>query len=45
VLLADATQMPAVFDAGADSFLGKPFRLPDVVERVGLMLKKSGPPA
>lgn len=39
VLSADSTQMPAVFEAGADSFLGKPFRLPDVVERVQLMLK------
>ena len=45
VLSADATDMPAVFDAGADSFLGKPFRLPDVVERVALMLKNAGPPA
>jgi CheY-like chemotaxis protein len=40
VLSADSSQMPAVFEAGADSFLGKPFRLPDVVERVVLMLKK-----
>jgi CheY-like chemotaxis protein len=40
VLSADSSQMPAVFEAGADSFLGKPFRLPDVVERVALMLKK-----
>lgn len=39
VLSADSTQMPAVFEAGADSFLCKPFRLPDVVERVQLMLK------
>jgi len=39
VLSADSTQMPAVFEAGADSFLSKPFRLPDVVERVQLMLK------
>ncbi|HYC88663.1 MAG TPA: response regulator [Thermoanaerobaculia bacterium] len=39
VLSADASQMPAVFEAGADSFMGKPFRLPDVVERVQLMLK------
>ena len=45
VLSADVTQMPAVFAAGADSFLGKPFRLSDVVERVALMLKKAGPPA
>jgi DNA-binding response OmpR family regulator len=39
VLSADSTQMPAVFEGGADSFMGKPFRLPDVVERVQLMLK------
>jgi len=38
VLSADNTQTNAVLDAGGDSFLGKPFRLPDVVERVGLML-------
>ena len=43
VLSADATQMPAVFAAGADSFLGKPFRLPEVVERVQLMLKAAAP--
>jgi CheY-like chemotaxis protein len=40
VLSADATQSDAALQAGAESFLGKPFRLPDVVERVGLMLKK-----
>lgn len=40
VLSADSSQMPAVFEAGADSFLGKPFRLPDVVERVASMLMK-----
>ena len=45
VLSADATQMPAVFEAGADSFMGKPFRLPDVVERVQLMLKAAARPA
>jgi CheY-like chemotaxis protein len=45
VLSADATQMPAVFEAGADSFMGKPFRLPDVVERVQLMLKAATQPA
>jgi DNA-binding response OmpR family regulator len=39
VLSADSTQTPAVFEAGADSFLGKPFRLPDVVDRIQLMLK------
>jgi CheY-like chemotaxis protein len=44
VLSADATQLPAVFESGADSFMGKPFRLPDVVERVQLMLKDAPPP-
>jgi CheY-like chemotaxis protein len=39
VLSADGTQTAAVMSAGGDSFLGKPFRLPEVVERVGLMLK------
>ena len=39
VLSADASQTPAALKAGADSFLGKPFRLPDVVERVQGMLK------
>jgi DNA-binding response OmpR family regulator len=41
VLSADSTQTPAVYAAGADSFMGKPFRLPDVVERVQLMLKSA----
>lgn len=41
VLSADSTQLPAVLEKGADSFIGKPFRLPDVVERVQLMLKPS----
>jgi DNA-binding response OmpR family regulator len=45
VLSADGTQMPAVFAAGADSFLGKPFRLPEVVERVQLILSKAEEPA
>jgi CheY-like chemotaxis protein len=39
VLSADLTQVNAALAQGADSFLGKPFRLPDVVERVKLMLK------
>jgi CheY-like chemotaxis protein len=43
VLSADSTQMPAVLEHGADSFIGKPFRLPDVVERVQLMLKAPSP--
>ena len=43
VLSADSTQLPAVLEKGADSFIGKPFRLPDVVERVQLMLKPPAP--
>ena len=42
VLSADSTQVPAVLHAGADSFLGKPFQLTEVVERVRLMLKTPG---
>ena len=38
VLSADGTQTAAALTGGADSFLGKPFRLPEVVERVELML-------
>jgi putative two-component system response regulator len=38
VISADPSQMPAALAAGADGFLGKPFRLPDVVERVQSML-------
>jgi DNA-binding response OmpR family regulator len=41
VLSADGTQTDAVLNGGGDSFLGKPFRLPDVVERVGMMLKRN----
>lgn len=44
VLSADSTQTPAVMAAGADAFLGKPFRLPDVVERVQVMLQARGTP-
>lgn len=43
VLSADSTQLPAVLEKGADSFIGKPFRLPEVVERVQLMLKAPTP--
>ncbi len=39
VISADASQTAAALEAGADGFLGKPFRLPDVVERVQGMLK------
>jgi CheY-like chemotaxis protein len=38
VLSADGRQTAAALTGGADSFLEKPFRLPDVVERVELML-------
>jgi CheY-like chemotaxis protein len=41
VLSADATAKDAALEQGGDSFLGKPFRLPDVVERVQLMLKSA----
>ena len=39
VLSADGTQTAAALSEGADSFMGKPFRLPEVVERVQSMLK------
>ncbi|HEX6159612.1 MAG TPA: response regulator [Thermoanaerobaculia bacterium] len=38
VLSADPAQKRAALDAGADSFMGKPFRLPEVVERVQSIL-------
>lgn len=34
VLSADPAQKRAALAAGADAFMGKPFRLPEVVERV-----------
>jgi CheY-like chemotaxis protein len=39
VLSADATQTKTALEEGADAFMGKPFRLPDVVERIQSMLK------
>lgn len=42
VLSADATQAKAALEEGADSFMGKPFRLPDVVERIQSMLEIQG---
>ena len=42
VLSADATQTKTALEEGADSFMGKPFRLPEVVERVQSMLKLQG---
>lgn len=38
VLSADATQTKTALAEGADSFMGKPFLLPDVVARVRSML-------
>lgn len=43
VLSADATQTKAVLAAGADGFLGKPFKLPDVVDRVHSLLREHPP--
>jgi CheY-like chemotaxis protein len=43
VISADPRQAAAALTEGADGFLEKPFRLPDVVERVTLML--GGSPA
>ncbi|HEY0142334.1 MAG TPA: response regulator [Thermoanaerobaculia bacterium] len=42
ILSADASQTKQALAKGADSFLGKPFRLPEVVERVQGMLKEAG---
>ena len=39
VISADPSQTSAALKAGADGFLDKPFRLPEVVERVQGMLK------
>ena len=39
VISADSAQDAAALEAGADGFLGKPFHLPDVLERVQGMLK------
>jgi adenylate cyclase len=38
VLSADATQTKTALEEGADGFMGKPFRLPDVVERIQSLL-------
>lgn len=43
VLSADPSQQTAARDAGADDFLSKPFRLPDVVDRIRLMLEPAKP--
>ncbi|HEX7154125.1 MAG TPA: response regulator [Thermoanaerobaculia bacterium] len=41
VLSADSAQSTAALKEGADSFMGKPFRLTDVVERVQSMLNSA----
>jgi DNA-binding response OmpR family regulator len=38
---ADAALMISALEAGADSFLSKPYRLPEVLQRVQLLLKSS----
>jgi CheY-like chemotaxis protein len=45
VISAEPAQTSAAVKAGADSFLAKPFRLPEVAERVQHMLKIAGEPA
>jgi DNA-binding response OmpR family regulator len=45
VISADPSHMLAALEAGASSFLSKPFKLPDVLERVKVMLAKMGPRA
>jgi CheY-like chemotaxis protein len=42
VISADPAAMPAALSGGADAFLSKPFRLPDVLEQVRLFLSKAG---
>ena len=41
VISAEPRQMHAALEAGADGFLAKPFRLPDVVGQVERMLSQS----
>ena len=42
VISAGSSDMPEALRSGGDAFLAKPFRLPDVVERVQQMLKDAG---
>jgi CheY-like chemotaxis protein len=42
VISAGSDDMPEALKSGGDSFLAKPFRLPEVVERVQEMLKAAG---
>ncbi|MEO8378593.1 MAG: response regulator [Acidobacteriota bacterium] len=44
VLSADPAQMVRALEAGASSFLSKPFVLATVLERVGMMLKQCAAP-
>jgi DNA-binding response OmpR family regulator len=41
VMSADAALMISALEAGADSFLSKPYRLPEVLQRVQLLLKST----
>jgi CheY-like chemotaxis protein len=41
VLSADPRQREGALAEGADGFIAKPFRLPDVVDRVKLMLSEA----
>ncbi|HYI07571.1 MAG TPA: response regulator [Thermoanaerobaculia bacterium] len=43
VMSAESAEMSAALEAGASSFLGKPFKLPDVVDRVRSMLETARP--
>jgi CheY-like chemotaxis protein len=40
VISADPALMVTALEGGADGFMSKPYRLPDVLERVGAMLAK-----
>jgi adenylate cyclase len=40
VISADPALMVAALEGGADGFLSKPYRLPEVLERVSLLLAK-----
>lgn len=42
VISAGSRDSPAALQSGGDAFLAKPFRLPEVVERVHQMLKDAG---
>jgi DNA-binding response OmpR family regulator len=42
VISADPALMVAALEGGANAFLSKPFRIPDVLERVQILLAKAG---